>query len=197
MCRQGVLVGKSRPSPNACLIRVQLFGPWKRMHILRIRPHWLGVKGLDMLRPKIAAILPHVSFGNILAIVSCASRLHPRPRVRRLDLGLRVEEILECLVGVLPGVDSRVTFGAAKYTRDAAYGTTRARPRHRSGNLGPWGAEGERWWPPPTNSFRAVIRRGSAGGAVTRGCARPLDALVSEPGESRSSIRLLVLGVGV
>ena len=155
--------------------------------MVQISPSWLGVKGLDMLRPKIAAILPHVPLGNILAIVSCACRLHPRPKVGRVDLRLGVEQILEGLARVSPeGAGTRVSRIAAKYARNAAYGTTGARPRNWSG--GPGHAESERRRPFLAIPFRPWLATSerSAKGTVTRGGAGSLDALVTEPGYSRA-----------
>lgn len=48
-----------------------------------------------MSRPEVEAILSHVSFCNVLAIVSCTSCLDSCSEVGWFDLGLGIEDVLE------------------------------------------------------------------------------------------------------
>lgn len=89
-------------------------------------------------RFEIEAVLAHVSFRNVLAVIPGAGRPDPFPEIRRPDLGLGVEDVLEPPAAMTP--DRAVAGPAGNATEDVGSrdcGIARAGPRCWSCGPGP------------------------------------------------------------
>jgi hypothetical protein len=118
MALQGELARKKRPPPDAGLVPVQL---WPNVLIDGPISVW---ETLHMLRPQIEPVLLHVSLRYVLAIISCASRLHAGPEVGGLDLGVGVEYVPEGLAAIAAErTGAGVARHAAECIGDGGYGT--------------------------------------------------------------------------